>query len=177
MKKIYIIATDNKTWIAKFFRIAVKEKFVHISIALDKKCKRVYSFGRKKAKWPLPAGFINEDFEAISKNYHGSLCRVYELEITNAQYYKLKNDLRNNYMKDAIKYRYNIRGLPFLGINFVYHRKYHYVCSQFCGKILIDSGIIDFKKDYSVIKPQDFFQLPNIKLIFEGKTVDYLRTI
>lgn len=177
MKKIYIIATNNKTWPSRLFRVATREKYVHISIALDRKWKKVYSFGRKQMKWPLPAGFVLEDFDSICEYFNKSVCRVYELEITNEQYFKLKSDLKNNYIKKAIKYRYNIKGLPLLGINRAYHRQYHYVCSQFCGKLLIDNGIVDFKKDYSILKPKDFLELDTLNLIFEGKTFDFLQTL
>ena len=177
MKKIYIIATNNYTMPSRIFGLATKEKFVHISIALDKKWKKVYSFGRKNVKWPLPAGFVNEDFNSILKYFQNSLCRVYELPITNSQYYQLKAELSENYIKNAIKYRYNITGLPMINFNFPYHRKYHYVCSQFCGKLLIDCGIIDFEKDYSILKPRDFFELKNTTLIYEGKTADYFNTL
>ena len=174
IKKIYIIATNNHTMPSRIFGLATKEKYVHISIALDKKWKKVYSFGRKNPKWMLPAGFVNEDYEEITKRFVNSACRVYELEITQQQYYHLKTELKDNYIKNAIKYRYNITGLPMLNFNLPFHRKYHYVCSTFCGKLLMDAGIIDFKKDYSVLKPKDFFGLKNSKLIFEGKTLDYL---
>jgi len=177
MKKIYIIATNNHTMPSKLFKFMTREDYVHISIALDKKWRKVYSFGRKNVNWPLPAGFINEDFNNVVKRFANSVCRVYELEITQKQYYKLKAELRDNYIKDAFKYRYNIKGLPFLNFNLSYHRQYHYVCTQFCGKLLTDAGIISLKKDYSVLKPKDFFDLKNSKLIYEGSTFDYLQTL
>jgi len=177
MKKIYIIATNNYTMPSRVFRLATRQKYVHISIALDKKWKKVYSFGRKNVKWPLPAGFINEDFNSILKYFQDSLCRVYELPITKLQYYKLKTELKDNYIQNEDKYRYNITGLPMINFNFAYRRKYHYVCSQFCGKLLIDCGIIDFNKDYSILKPKDFFELDKLNLIYEGKTIDYFNTL
>ena len=159
---------------ARLFGFATKEKYVHISIALDKRWKKVYSFSRKNPRWILPAGFVNENFDLITKRFVNSSCKVYELEITRQQYYKLKNELKKNYIKNAVKYRYNIVGLPMLNFNFPFRRKYHYVCSTFCGKLLTDAGIVDFKKDYSILKPRDFFNLKNSKLIYEGKTSDYL---
>jgi len=174
MKKIYIIATNNRTMPSRLFGLATREKYVHVSIALDKKWKKVYSFGRKNPKWMLPAGFVEEDFDEITKRFVNSSCRVYELEITRRQYYDLKTELKNNYIKNSIKFRYNIAGLPMLNFKFPFRRKYHYVCSTFCGKLLMDAGILDFDKDYSILKPKDFFELPNSKLIYEGKTLDYL---
>lgn len=61
--------------------------------------------------------------------------------------------------------------------NKVYQRKYHYVCSQFCGKLLSDADIYDFKKDYSLIKPKDIFNMKGLKLIYEGKTIDFINKL
>ena len=175
MKKIYIIATSNSTWPSRIFRIATREKYAHISIALDKKWKKVYSFGRKKLRWPLPGGFVIEDFDAICNFFKYSYCRVYELEITAQQLYSLKTELKNNYIKNNDKYHYNLIGLPMVGINRAHHRKYHHTCSSFCAKVLIDTGIVNFKKDYSIIKPKDFFEIKNANLIYEGETLDFLK--
>ena len=174
IKNIYIIATNNHTVPSRLFGLATREKYVHVSIALDKKCKKVYSFGRKNPNRVFPAGFAQEDFDLITKKFVNSACRVYELEITKQQYYNLKTEIKNTYIKNAVKFRYNIAGLPMLNFKFPFRRKYHYVCSTFCGKILMDAGIIEFDKDYSILKPKDFFELKNSKLIFEGKTLDYL---
>jgi len=176
MRKIYIIATNNSTVPSKLFKLFTNVKYVHISIALDKKLKRVYSFGRKKVNWILPAGFVEEDYEIICGHCNNSICRVYELEITSKQYHSLKRELRT-YRKDALKYRYNIMGLPMLNFKLAYHRRYHYVCSQFCGKLLSDAGVYDFKKDYSILKPKDFFEIEGTKLIYEGKTFDYIKEL
>ena len=177
MKKIYIVATNTGTLFSRLLRIVTNEKYVHVSISLDKKFKKIYSFGRKEPKRILPAGFVNEKLDQICEVFNNSVCRIYELEITDEQYYRLKYELKQNYIKNAIKYKYNIRGLPFINFNLAYRRKYHYVCSQFCGKLLMDAGIIDFKKDYSIVKPKDLMELNHLKLIYEGKTLDYLETI
>ncbi len=176
MKKIYVFATNNSTIVSRFFRIMTREKYVHVSIVLDKKWKKVYSFGRKKLRWPLPGGFIIEDFDAICNFFKYSYCRVYEIKISDEQFYRLKSELKS-YIKNTDKYRYNIIGLPMITLNKAFHRQYHHTCTSFCGKLLMDSGIIDFKKDYSLIKPQDFFNLKNSKLIFEGNTIDYLNSL
>jgi len=175
MRKIYIIATNNHTMTSKVFKLFTREKYVHISIALDSKFKNVYSFGRKNPKRPLPAGFVNEDFNSICEYYSSSDCAVYELEINNKDYYHLKQDIKQKYIKNKIKFHYNIRGIPFLNFNIRHHREYHYVCTQFCGKLLMDAGIINFEKDYSLLKPKDFFNIENTTLVYEGKTSNYLQ--
>lgn len=163
------------TLFSKFLTLFSEEKYVHVSISLDKEFQKVYSFGRKNPRWILPAGFVNENLTLISTRYSNSVSRIYELEITEYQYNRLKKIIRNTFISNATKYRYNIKGLPMINFNLRYQRKYHYVCSQFCAKLLIDSGIYHFDKDYSLIKPKDLVELENLKLIYEGKIKDYIQ--
>lgn len=175
MKKIYIMTSYTGTLFSKVLRVFEKEKYVHVSISLDKELNEVYSFGRKNPKRILPAGFVNEDLDLISTLFINSVSRIYELEISKEKYETLEHIIKNTYIKNADKFRYNIRGLPMINFNLSYKRKYHLVCSQFCGKVLIDSGIYDFEKDYSLIKPRDITELDNLKLIYDGKIKDYIK--
>ena len=172
MKKIYIMSSYTGTLFSKFLTLFSDEKYVHVSIVLDDNFEKVYSFGRKNPRRVLPAGFVNEDLKLISDIYSKSISRIYELEITKEQYNKLNQIIHDTYINNASKYRYNIKGLPMINFNLTYKRKYHYVCSQFCGKVLIDSGIHNFNKDYSLIKPKDLVELKNLKLIYDGKIKD-----
>ncbi len=176
MKKIFIIASDSGTYFSKFLKVMTQEKYVHISITLEPDFKDIYSFGRK-TKYMLPAGFVNESFEVISELFTGAICQIYELKISNKNYLKIKKILQEEYINNAVKFRYNIKGLPMINFNISYNRKYHYVCSQFCGKLLSDSKIVDFKKHYSLIKPRDILNIKGLNLIYEGKVVDYLKHI
>ena len=157
MKKIYIIATNTGTYFSKVLRFVTREKYVHVSIALDEKFNKVYSFGRKKINWILPAGFVEEDLNKITAIFKDSISQVYELNITNKQYYNLKKIIKKDFIRESFKY--------------------HYVCSQFCGKLLSDADIYDFKKDYSLIKPKDIFNMKGLKLIYEGKTIDFINKL
>ncbi|MDD4407184.1 MAG: hypothetical protein PHF30_04005 [Bacilli bacterium] len=176
MNIIYIIASDSGTYFSKFLKIMTREKYVHISIALDKDFKQVYSFGRK-SKFMFPAGFVNEDLKKICQFFNNNICQIYELKITHKQLYKIKKILKKEYIKNELKYKYNVRGLPMINFNLPYTREYHYVCSQFCGKLLDDSGIISFNKHYSLIKPRDILNYEGLSLIYEGKTIDYINKL
>ena len=176
MKTIYIIASDSGTYFSKFLKIMTREKYVHISIGLDDKFEKVYSFGRKQ-KFMLPAGFINEDLEMICQLFKKTDLQIYELKITKKQFYTINKILKDKYIKNALKYRYNIKGLPMINFNLSYKRDYHYVCSQFCGKLLNDSGIINFNKNYSLIKPRDILNIKGLNLIYEGKATDFLKQL
>ncbi|MDD4187704.1 MAG: hypothetical protein PHX04_02955 [Bacilli bacterium] len=175
MKKIYIMATYTGTIFSKFLAFFSEEKYIHISLSLDKELKNVYSFGRKNPRRILPAGFIEENLKLISTVYTNSITKIYELEVTAKQHQTLKIVLKEEFINNANKYRYNIKGLPMINFNLRYQRKYHYVCSQFCAKVLIDSGIIHFDKDYSLIKPKDLVELEDLKLVYEGTIIDLLK--
>lgn len=174
MKKIYILSTYTGTWFSRFLALFSSDKFVHMSISLDEDFTEVYSFGRKNPKRMFPAGFTKENLKLISTYYSDSLTRVYELDITEKQYDNLIKILKESFIDNASKYRYNIKGLPMINFNLRYHRKYHFVCSQFCGKLLSDAGIHEFNKDYSLIKPNDLISIEDLKLIYEGKIKDII---
>lgn len=172
LKKIYIIVSNSGSIVSKILKISTKEEYVHVAISLDKDFKNTYSFGRKYTYIPLPGGLINEYYERRIKYFSNSKIKVFELEISNRQYKKLVNDLNNNYINKKDELKYNILGLFLIKLKIAKHRKNHYCCSQFCGKVLKDNNILQFEKDYSLIEPKDFLNLD--KVVFEGNTIDYL---
>ena len=177
MKKIYVVLSYSGTTFSKFLRLFTKQKYVHVTIAFDEDLTRAYSFGRKFLRIPLPGGFIKEDFYKYCSYFKNYISKIYEIDVENEKYNNLLNDLENNYINQIEKYKYNIIGLYFIWRNKIMHRKYHFVCTQFCAKMLIDNNVIDFHKEYSLIKPGDFLNLECAKEIFEGHTIEYLKNI
>ena len=176
MKNIYIIFSYTGTYFSKLLKFVLGEKYVHVSISLDENLKNVYSFGRKNPKWMFPCGFVMENMELITSFFEGAVCQIYKLPVTKKQYRQFQRELKK--FKDSEnKYRYNIKGLVHIKFNRIYHRSHHFVCSQFVGKLLQDSEIYDFKKDYSLIKPRDVINIPHLDLIYEGKIIDYLEEL
>lgn len=163
------------TIISKVLEFATDDYYVHVSISFDKDLKNIYSFGRKYIRFPLPGGLVKENLELTSKYFKTYSCKIYEMELTYQQYKKLKNDLHHNYLANEKKYKYNIIGLPLIKLNFEYKRDYHLTCSQFCSKLLIENQVAKFNKSYTIIRPHDFQLLDNVKEIFEGRIIDYLK--
>lgn len=176
MKDIYIIFSYTGTYFSTFLRLFSGEKYIHVSISLDQDLYRVYSFGRKNPKWMFPSGFVMENMELITSFFENAICRIYKMQITRKEYHRLKKELKK-YIDRENKYHYNIKGLVHIKFNHIYHRNYHFVCSQFVGKLLQDSRIYDFKKDYSLIRPKDIRSIKDSKLIYEGKIINYLKEI
>lgn len=172
VKKIYIILSYTGTYFSNFLKFILKEKYVHVSIGIDN-LDNIYSFGRKKPNRMFPCGFVKEDLKSISSTFENSICQVYELKIKQREYRLLLKAIDK--FKRRRKYlHYNIKGLVHIKFNKVYHRENHYVCSQFVGKILQESKIYDFKKDYSLIKPNDVLSIKKLNLIYEGTITNCL---
>ena len=46
MKKVYILLTHTGTILSKAIKLYTSHEYTHVSIALDEKLDRLYSFGR-----------------------------------------------------------------------------------------------------------------------------------
>ena len=60
MKEIYIVLTHTGTTLSKLIKSYTKDEFSHVSIALDIKLEKMYSFGRLNPYNPFVAGFVHE---------------------------------------------------------------------------------------------------------------------
>ena len=171
MKKIYIIQSHSGTIPSELIRLFTKNNYTHISISLDKKMKKMYSFGRRKLNNVLNSGFIIESIDGdFYQKFNKTKCKVFELKITYIQYCHLKSMLKK-YEKDPLKYNYDILGLLIKKLNIQFKRKNRFVCSQFVGYLLEKSNIYKFSKDVYHIVPSDFNSIsPNI--IYEGLLKD-----
>lgn len=174
MKTVYIIATYTGTTLARLIRRISDTPYSHISISLNKDLRPMYAFGRIHPRTPIFAGLveenINEGLYAIRKN---TLCRVYELEVTDSQYTLLKENLNSMWLKrDSLKY--DARGLFRLAINKPRALENRYVCSNFVSHVLEESGIKLFKKSYYEVQPIDFVNNSNqLKITYEGLLSEY----
>jgi len=174
MKNVYIIFSFTGTYFSTFLRLMSGEKYIHVSLSFDDNLKEVYSFGRKKPRWMFPCGFVMEDMRTLSNIFKHAVCQIYALPLTKNEYRQLRKELKK-YQDKKEDYYYNVKGLVHIQFNKIYHRKHHFVCSQFVGKILGDSKIHNFKKDYSLIRPKDIVKIPRLELKYEGKIIDYIK--
>lgn len=168
MKSIYILLTKTETILSKCIHAAGNNEYTHSALSLDDTFTRLYSFGRKYRYSYLPAGFVHE---SVNRGLMGSSddidCAVYELKITNRQYKKLSRII-DDMEAEMELYQYNILGLILCFFGVANQRKYHYFCSQFVSYVLMKSGVAQFGKAPSLIKPCDFAKIPDAVRIFEG---------
>ena len=173
MKKVYIIQTHSETVPSQLVRLFTKNKYTHISISLNKKMNKMYSFGRRHINNMLNSGFIIESIDGdFYKKFSKTKCKIFELEITSIQYYRLKKILKK-YEADPLRYNYDILGLLIKKLNIGIKRKNKFVCSQFVGFLLEETKICDFDKDIYYLIPSDFNNISN-NIIYEGVLKEYI---
>lgn len=176
MKKVYILLTKSNTVCSKIIYQFTKGRYTHASISLDADFEYLYSFARKYRYSMLPAGFVRENlYKGIMGNSDDMNCAVYELEVTNLTYLKLKA-LISNMEKNKKEYRYNIRGLFGCIFDKKLGKEKNFYCSEFVYYALVKSGAIsagggDFKQ---VVRPMDLRELPDTREVFRG-SIDMLR--
>jgi len=172
MKKVYIVLTYSGTLLSNIIKMYTKKSYSHVSISLDSSLSTMYSFGRKNPYISFLGGFVEEskDFGTF-KRFYKTKCRVYELEVTNKQYHKIKRTLKR-FIKNKNGYKYDLVGVMLFPFNIKFVRKNHYYCSDFVKYLLNESKISKTLPDLT--KPEDIpNHIKNKKIIYEGLLKNY----
>lgn len=167
MRKIYIVLTYTGTVLSKIIKLFTKNKYTHVSVALDENMDEMYSFGRLNPYNPFIGGFIKEEINGGTfKRFKNTSSQVYSLEVTNEQYEEVKEQISKMYENKSM-YKFNIRGLALALFRKRQKRKNKFYCSEFVRYVLENSNIQ--KNELSnVIKPEDFRKLSELHLEYEG---------
>lgn len=172
--KIYILLTDTGTILNRTIKLYTKAPYNHVSLSFDPELRNMYSFGRKSPRNPLNGGFVKEDVvNGMYKYFPFTNCCLYELEVTKSQLKKLKKEV-SAFEKNCDLYSYNITGFVNVVLNKPAEKEYSYFCSQFVSELFKRSGIKLFKKDSSLITPEDFRRCNELKKIYEGSLYYYV---
>ena len=164
-QKVYILLSRTNTVMARFLHSMTGDEFTHASLALDPHLGRRYSFARRNFYMPLIAGFIAENIHTgVFGRQLGATCALYELEVSVDSYQRICASFFDEYAL----YRYNFLGLALIKFGIAHHRPYRFVCSQFVAHVLSEAGALTFSKDNSLVTPNDFAQLPQLKLVYKG---------
>lgn len=169
MKQVYILLTRTNTVCARLIHGITGDRYTHVSLGLDRNLTRLYSFARKNPNWPLVAGFLLENIHTgvFGRNKYAP-CVLYELDVTDESYAWLERELELM-AADSERYRYSFIGLATCAFRIPLRRKYHYVCSQFVAAMLSRANMLKFDKDISLVKPNDFLKIPQLRSVYEGK--------
>lgn len=103
-----------------------------------------------------------KDFSGCFRDTH---CRVYSKKIGEWEYQKFLHLLHKIENRSC---KFNHLGLLTLIAGIPLERKNAYFCSQFCGKMLNESGIHHFHKPFGLLRPADFCDLNGFTLLYEG---------
>ncbi|EQB86881.1 hypothetical protein J2Z44_000245 [Clostridium punense] len=173
MKKIYIMLSYTGTAPSKVIKLFSKEKYSHVSIALDSQLKELYSFARKKVNNPFIGGFIKEDINGgIYKKFENTKCYIYSLEVTDEQYETISNIIKDFEIKKH-NLHYNMIGLLGVLVNVPIERRNHYFCSQFVSEVLLKSGVLNFNIPSALVQPTHFYNMKDKDVVYTGLLRDY----
>lgn len=171
--KIYVIQMHTKTIPSRIIKVMTRYKYSHMAISFNKKCNKLYSFGRKKYNSIFDGGFVCENKNGeFFKKFKDTNCRIYEVNVTKEQYYNLKRIIKDMELhQESLKYDY-------LGICLRYFRipisfKNKYVCSYFVAEMLEEVDIHKFNKKTYFVEPKDFENINEFNLIYSGNYLMY----
>lgn len=171
MKEIYIVLTYTGTILSRIIKQFTGNEFAHVSIALDKDLKYMYSFGRLNPYNAFIGGFVHEYVDdGTFKRFKNTVSRIYALKIEDEKYEKLKK-LIFKIQDNKKDYTFNIIGLFAAGIHIRLKYKKSFYCAEFV-KYVLDKSKINTNLP-EPIKPEDFKELKNAEIIYNGLLRDY----
>lgn len=167
MAQIYIAFVDTPGFFAGIIRRVIKQKYIHVAVALDPFLDEAYSIGRRYPSIPLIAGFEKEEKEKILRAFPDADYMVCSVECTAEQKQYVETQLREA-MRRRFRYHYAVAGLPFILAKRPFYQRGHYTCSSYAAKLLEEAGICRWGKHFSLVTPRDFFEYYEKQRIFEG---------
>lgn len=166
MKEVYIILTYTGTVPSRLIKYYTKEKYSHVSIALDSELKQMYSFARLNPYNALKAGLMHEEIEKGTFNrFKNTIGQVYSFKVTDEEYNKISELVYNMY-RNKEKYKFNYIGMVLVSLNKKYKTSNRFYCAEFVKYVLETS--LGKKLVPEIVKPIDFLKLEGIELIYEG---------
>lgn len=176
MQKIYIVLTHTGTLLSNFIKLYTKDDYSHVSLAFDQDLKEMYSFGRLYTYNAFIGGLVREYLDkGTFKRFKKTTTSVYELEITDEQYHNIKKSVLAMYKKRK-EYKFNFIGVFCVMFNKQVKRKKALYCAEFV-KYALNSGNLNVSYLPKIIKPEDFKELKNAKLLYKGKLREYSNRI
>ncbi len=173
MTSIYLVMTATGTLISRCIGLYTRARYNHVSLCLDSTVNEFYSFGRKIRWFPLIGGFVVEHIDSgMFKAYGETTCAIFRLDVSDEKFERLNKEVMP-FINNKRLYGYNLIGLLGVMFNMPMNRKNKYFCTQFVASMLQKSGIHDFKKESSLVSPQDFYEISELKPVYEGRLCDF----
>lgn len=172
---LYILLTQTGTAFSKLIQCFTNAPYNHASIALDPELNELYSFGRKTARNPLNAGFVQEDvYHGTYSHYRNTSCILFRLKVTRKEKESVAAVIRQ-LQQEKDRYSYNLLGLIGVLLNRDLHIDNAFFCSQFVAEMLRRGGIQlwDESLPSALVTPQHLYSHPRMEKVYEGRLTDY----
>jgi len=88
-KSIFILLTNTGSLFSTAIGFYTRQRFNHVSIALNDDFKAIYSFGRKHPKNPIVGGFVNEIETQIYEHFESTSCIVLKKIVSPEEYARI----------------------------------------------------------------------------------------
>ena len=172
MKTIYILLTRSGTLLSKLVYAVTGASYTHASMAFDEELNCLYSSTRKNGYTMFPAGPSREYLNRGLFLQRGNIpCALYALEVSDEAYARARRRAEHM-MNHGHLYRFNSLGLLLCWLHIRWQRRRHYFCSQFVSEVLEKSGAVDLPKDSTLMHPNDYTLLPQLKCLYKGRLAD-----
>jgi len=173
MKKIYIVITHTGTFLSKIIKYYLHSEFSHVSISLDEETKRMYSFGRLNPYNPFWGGFVHEGINTGTfKRFSKTKTKIYSITVTDEQYDNIERIIKL-FEENKKEYKFNILGLFAVAINKKIQPNNSFYCAEFVKYLLETTDVVTNLPN--LIKPDDFKNIKNKVLIYEGPLKNYTK--
>ena len=167
MKMLYIFLTRSGTLLSNLVYSLTGAQYTHISLAFDEDLSTLYSSTRKNG-YTMFREYLNRGVFLMRENIP---CALYALEVTDEAYTRAKRRTQHM-MHHGELYRFNSLGLLLCWMHIRWQRRRHYFCSQFVSEVLEQSGALALPKDSTLMHPNDYPLLPQLKCLYKGRLAD-----
>ncbi|MFD0588961.1 hypothetical protein ACFQZE_13240 [Paenibacillus sp. GCM10027627] len=171
---LYVLLSHTGTMVTRMFKLFTKAPYNHATLAFDAELNELYSFGRRTARNPLNAGFVQEDvYEGTYRHFRKTSCKVLRLEVTAEQKAAVADAIKV-IERNKASFAYNYIGLLGVLLNRDLKIDNAYFCSQFVAEALLQGGVkLWDSKPTALVTPDDFRQHSDMEVLYTGGLYDY----
>lgn len=169
--RLYIVLTRTGTLFSKAIRVYTKEEYNHVSISFYSDLSSMYSMSRGSHYNPLSACLKKESpYRSFLKYYEDTKCLILSFEIPMEKKVEIQKTVEQLLDRNP---KYNMLGILLYTFGVSFDRDNHYFCSEFVDRLLKANGISFFNKESGLVRPEDFRNIPNLTILYEGYLKDY----
>ena len=173
MKSIYLILTRSTSVASTLIGHYTDEPYTHVSIAFEPASRVMYSFARRYARLPLPAGLVEEHTDSGFYRIQGNIpCAVLRLDVEKSVYYRARARVDAMLVRRR-EYRYSLLGLLMCKLGIPLEIPGYYFCSQFVAEILEKTCGVDLPCPASLMHPADYLDMDCFRCEFCGGLQDF----